>query len=59
LLLAWETLLPTIGFFPVTSHSRDTADSLRVPEFGKDREYNEKSANIQRLADLNYVLIFS
>jgi hypothetical protein len=51
--------LPTIGFFPVTSHSRDTADSLRVPEFGKDREYNEKIANIQRLADLNCVLIFS
>jgi hypothetical protein len=47
LLLAWETLLPTIGFFPVTSHSRDTADSLKVPEFGKDREYSEKNANIQ------------
>jgi hypothetical protein len=42
LLFAWETLLPTIGFFPVTWHSRATADSFIHPTL-------EKTASILKI----------
>jgi len=53
LLLAWETLLPLIGFFPVTSHTRATADSLKIPNIWKRGEYTEKITYIQALAKIN------
>src|SRR6202007_1814387 len=42
LLLAWETLLPTIGPLPVTWQTRAIAHSLVNPKLEK-REYSAKS----------------
>jgi hypothetical protein len=38
-LFAWETLLPTIGFFPVTWQTRAMAHSLKIFQIGKTRVY--------------------
>src|SRR5450830_1627851 len=44
LLFAWETLLPTIGFFPVTWQTRAMAHSLKTFQIGKTRVYPKKAA---------------
>jgi hypothetical protein len=52
-LFAWETLLPTIGFFPVTWQVRAMFHSFKDFRNWKKREYIQKKSNIQRLAKNN------
>src|SRR3954471_8989199 len=42
LLFAWETLLPTIGPFPVTWQTRAMAYSLKISEIGKNKSIAKK-----------------
>jgi hypothetical protein len=50
LLFAWETLLPTIGFFPVTWQTRAITHSLKdIPQLEK-QEYIQKTQLFQSLA---------
>jgi hypothetical protein len=41
-LFAWETLLPTIGPFPVTWHTRAMFSSLMISEIGKNESIAKK-----------------
>jgi hypothetical protein len=52
-LFAWETLLPTIGFFPVTWQIRAMFHSFKDFRNWKKREYIQKNSIIQRLAENN------
>src|SRR3954467_10969075 len=45
LLLAWETLLPTIGPFPVTWQTRAIAHSLDNPKLER-QEYSSKTIGL-------------
>src|SRR5262249_5897838 len=56
LLFAWETLLPTIGFFPVTWQTRAMAHSLSNFRNWKKQEYIEKTQVFQSLAKNNCVM---
>jgi hypothetical protein len=42
LLFAWETLLPTIGFFPVTWQTRAMFHSYKISEIGKNESIAKK-----------------
>src|SRR6476646_7427375 len=55
LLFAWETLLPTIGFFPVTWQTRAIFNSLDDFRIWKNQDYSEKIEVFQRLAKNNCV----
>jgi hypothetical protein len=43
LLFAWETLLPTIGPFPVTWQTRAMFYSSKISEIGKNESISKKT----------------